>query len=260
LKTLDCHTVESTYESLERITAVSKSKIKSFFEEVGDLDLYYREHPHYSESGDVLLFELFQKQHNPKLEYDAVCWFHLSRTYSSETFKEGIKPLGSMLEEIWGFLYSLIDKDFNEQEWMNFKNNIITKHAGNGSFLYNLKTTDDFYWGPYAMLVHEIAHCSEEVNNHDYLEIPEIVEDICNTFQDVYGRNLKELFLEKTSSYVIKFISHETDIVYLKSALYYLYKNHFNEVLDDNNNACFDAKGKVIMHDSIVDVIEVNYK
>ncbi|NRS14938.1 hypothetical protein HP398_00635 [Brevibacillus sp. HB1.4B] len=261
MKILDCHNVKSTYESVEQITAVSKSKIKDFFEKVGNLELYYIDHPHCSKSGDEVLFELFQKQHNPELVYDAVYWFHLSRTRSSETFKEGIKPLGLILEEIWSFLYSLIEVDFSEREWLNFKNDIITKHAGNGSFLYNLKTTDEFHWGPYAMLVHEIAYCcSNDLKNHDYLEIPEVVADICNTFEDVHGRNLRELFLNSTSSYVIKFISHESDIAYLKSALYYLYKKYFNEALNGANNASFDAKGRVILPDSIVDVIKVDFK
>ncbi|AWI03207.1 hypothetical protein [Clostridium drakei] len=40
------------------------------------------------------------------------------------------------------------------------------------------------------MVVKDAAFSSEEIGNHDYLKIPEIVEDICVCFEKIYGINL----------------------------------------------------------------------
>lgn len=260
MKILDCQTVTSTYESLELIMNVSQSDIDGFFDDTGDLELYYKKHPRCDDSGDELLFKLFQKRFKSSTDFDGVYWFHLTRTYSGASFNEGIMPLGLIIDDIWGFLHSLIEKDISKQEWQNFKTNLIVKHKGHGAFLYNFKTSDDLHWGPYAMLVHEVAYCSDEVGNHDYLKIPEIIDDICKSFQEVYGRNLEELFLNNTSSFVVKFIDFETKKSHLEAALYYLYKKHFNEELSIYSNTCFDGGGKIISPDRIVDVIAVYSK
>ena len=52
--------------------------------------------------------------------------------------------------------------------------------------LNNEKTTNRLHSGPYAMLVKESAFRSSEIGNHDYLEFPEIVEDICNGYERQY--------------------------------------------------------------------------
>jgi len=66
----------------------------------------------------------------------------------------------------------------NKIEWERFVNSSV-------SFQYNLKTSSSIHWGPYAMLVKEIGF--NDVGNHDYLRVPEIVEDICLSFQQQYG-------------------------------------------------------------------------
>lgn len=43
-----------------------------------------------------------------------------------------------------------------------------------------MKLASKQLWGPYAMLVREVAALSKEVGNHDYLDAPEIIEDICH--------------------------------------------------------------------------------
>jgi len=71
------------------------------------------------------------------------------------------------------------------------------------------------------MLVKEIGF--NDVGNHDYLRVPEIVEDICLSFQQQYGIDLFHRYLSNTKSCIVKFYSENVKECYLYSALYYLY-------------------------------------
>ena len=72
-----------------------------------------------------------------------------------------------------------------------------------------MKVRNPFHWGPYAMLVKEIAFVTDEVRNHDYLDAPEIVEDICFTFSDKYNFDLLRIFKSNTYPCIVKFIFQE---------------------------------------------------
>ena len=56
---------------------------------------------------------------------------------------------------------------------------------------------ENCHYGPYAMLVREIAFNSQVVGNHDYLKIPEIIEDMCMDVQKVYGVDALNRFVKK---------------------------------------------------------------
>jgi hypothetical protein len=84
------------------------------------------------------------------------------------------------------------------------------------SFQYNLKTSGSIHWCPYAMLVKDIGF--NDVGNHNYLRVPEIVEDICLSFQQQYGVDLLQRYLNNTKSCIVKFYSNNIKEYYLYSA------------------------------------------
>ena len=63
--------------------------------------------------------------------------------------------------------------------------------------------------GPFAFLVRPIIFQSRQAGNHDYLGIPEIVEDICLSYEEMYGHSLRERFLEASRPCIVKFRTGE---------------------------------------------------
>ena len=56
---------------------------------------------------------------------------------------------------------------------------------------------------------------SQDIGNHDYLRTPEIVEDICITFDELYGTNLMPVFLKATEPCIVSFRDPQSVPYYL---------------------------------------------
>jgi hypothetical protein len=63
--------------------------------------------------------------------------------------------------------------------------------SGEISFLYNFKEEgpDDIHGGPFGFLVREVAFHSPSLSTHDYLGMPETIEDICHGDEDQFGES-----------------------------------------------------------------------
>ncbi len=117
--------------------------------------------------------------------------------------------------------------------------------------LFHMKSNDHDHWGPYGMLVREVAFCLAEVGNHDYLDIPEIVEDIALCFAEQYEFDLRSAFIENSKPCIVKFIDQNPHEWCLTPALYYLYTKFRGESLSRWCNTCFDGQGKPVRPDQI---------
>ena len=177
-----------------------------------------------------------------------------------ELFRQkGILPLGDRLNDIWEGLYSLLE-NFSRAKWDQFRHEMETKMRSDSSRLYRLKAHDSLHWGPFAMLVRESAFQPKEMGNYDYLRIPEIVDDICDSFKVTFGYNLADAYIDATKSYIVKFHSVTTKDYYIGVALYYLYKKYLNEPLSLHSNTCFDGMATKIEASSIISVNLIDYE
>lgn len=244
VKILDCETEDTAYTSLENITGISKQKFIDFFN-CFDMDKYYDE-VDYNGTGDQLLFEkLLEMTKGKDLSYDGTMWFHLSRTTKSEVFYQGILPLGQVINSLWYFLFTLQEGILTKKQWNLFRES-LTNSDEDYAFLYSMKISDSFHWGPYAMLIREIAFAAKDAGNHDYLDVPEIIEDICLPFQEKFNYDLLENFKQSTIPCIVKFQTADNEKSNLGIAMYYLYHKHKGEPLSLHSNICFDGEGKAI--------------
>jgi hypothetical protein len=107
--------------------------------------------------------------------------------------------------------------------------------------------------GPYAMLVRESAFRAREMGNHDYLWLPEIMEDICNGYRVAYGDVIHERLCNALTPFIVKFWS--TRILgknCVESAMYYLYSTAHEEELCDLANTCYDGANSRVPPERIV--------
>jgi hypothetical protein len=241
---LDCESTDSIYESLEAIAGAKRDAIESFLKST-DLNRA----PRYYPPNDFLLHG-FKQTFRSGLFYDATCWFHLTRVDDAATFDGGILPLGPQLDSIFNSLYRLLDGVVSKQQWDDFRQEIRRR----GSHIYKMKTENRFHWGPYAILIRDVAFKPKEVGNHDYFLGPEIIEDICYCFEEIYRVDVLGVFLNKTKPCIVKFIDAGTRTDYVRTALWHLHKIAWQEKCTDYCNNCFDGKGVPVRKDQILSV------
>lgn len=245
VKTLDCESFGSTILSLEKITNIEKEEIINFLSDF-DMCEFYELNPYYDDTGDVLLFDQFNSTFIPSLNYDKTIWFHLTRTSPSNDFKNGILPLGVVINDIWDSLYELASDFISREGWYKFRETLEVGNGGWLAHLYQMKTSNKFHHGPYAMLIRDTAFKPGEIGNHDYLDVPEIVEDICVSFEKLCGYDLLDQYRKATRPCIVKFVSNFGDPNNISPVLYYLYKKIHRKRLNLYCNTTYDAKGPIL--------------
>jgi hypothetical protein len=246
---LDCQTTDSIYMSLEAIAGANRGAIEAFLKDM-DLNSYYGGGSPPPCPGNEFLLDAFRCAFGTDLSYDKTCWFHLTRTDNASTFEDGILPLGQRLDSLFDWLYGLFDSAVTQQQWNDFRQEISQR----GSLIYKMKTESPFHWGPYAILVRDLAFKPVEVGNHDYFSGPEIIEDICDCFEKQYQVSLLKIFLQKTKPCIVKFIDYGTRSNYVRAALWHLHKIVWQETCTDYCNDCFDGKGVPVSREQILSV------
>lgn len=248
----DCEDQETTLISVANLYEVKSKNISDFLRNV-ELEKYYESHNLRSEmSMSYTLNLLVDKEfNNIKKLPDLVYWFHFTSATPNEKFQEGILPLGKALNKIWASFLDIFSNTDHEERLIRLKQEVI-----NGN-LYDEKVSDPFHWGPYAHLVKEVAFNNEEFWAHDYLQIPEIVEDICNMYEEKYSISIKSDVIKALVPCIIKFKSTKrTDKWVIYRAIIYLYRKLNNLPFIVDANTCFDSKNETI---PIKDIVKIEY-
>lgn len=200
------------------------------------------------------LFEYFRNKFGVGT-IDLIMWYHLSRSLNPESYYNGILPLDEILPQLQSDLYCLVKDEISIYEWEKICNG---KGAGFRKNRFDLKRECKDHYGPYAMLVREIAFNSNQVGNHDYLRIPEIIEDMCMGMENEYGIDLIGKYIEKSIPVITKFrkvvSDHGKDKNYIGTALCYLYCKLNNKKLSLICNTCFCGYGEGIKAEDIISV------
>ncbi len=249
---LDCTSVESTYRSFERILQLSRTDIDSIFNDF-DLAEHFTANPKDDRRPGEILLEIFSHQGCETKEPDETYWFHATRIPHSEKFADGIRPLHAQLEHIWKFLFTLVSDTFQERDWMQFRIKLETQHDSHHAHIYRIRTEGDIDSGPFGLLLREVAINPEEFGSVDYLAVPEIIEDICISFGEIYGEDLLEKFEQKTRPCIVTFSESEANPKALHKAIEYIYSEFCDEP-KDGCNTTYNGMGNVIPAEQIVKV------
>ncbi len=246
---LDCASVSSAYQSLEQIVQRSVDDIKSVFNNF-NLDHYSTINPSDVRKPGEILLEQLMDEGCEIAQPSEIYWFHATRVLRTDSFIDGIRPLNEQIERIWNDLFTLVSEDMSEFDWKQFRGNLETQQQGHHAEIYRNRTMKNDN-GPFGLLVREVAIRPEESGSVDYLKSPEIIEDICICFCDMYGKDLLELYQENSRRCIVTFTDSEPRTNALHKAIFYLYLVFRNEPLD-GCNTCFDGNGTAILPEKIV--------
>lgn len=253
---LDCSSLQSTQRSLEKIIEIPSTGMLEALSHF-DLDQFCVEHQSDDRKpGAILLEEVFNVDAGTKIP-ESISWFHGTRVINPESFRvNGVRPLSNQLDQIWIDLFSIVDHSINQQEWETFRSAVETTHPSHSANLYRMKTRDILHWGPHAVLVRDVLVNPTKFESVDYLNTPEIVEDISRCLHERTGHDLLSAFQQRSHACIIKFNDNTPIPDSVPIALHYLYCITQNIDLFPGCNTCFDGNGHPIEANHII-AIEV---
>lgn len=234
---LDCESFDDAVVSLSKIFQTTPEKLKDLLsaKEIGvRFERHWRELPDFAD----YLYAIAEGHLGCPLPLDAVCWFHTTRVLPGTTFSEGILPLNAALPALKERLIEAVD-DPSLKAQLRYALHV----GGVGDHHYANKTQNSMHWGPYAILVREVASCAADLSQHDYLAMPEIIEDICNGFDGPVRDELLTVFSAKLRPAVVKFTAPvDQGEAYIATALCYVRSMIQEGRLDTNSVICFDGE------------------
>jgi len=249
---LDCENVQTTLNSISRLYGINENDISDYLKGI-DLENYFLENELYREEQikDTLirLFgnEFAELEKTPDLIY----WFHGTRILKNEGLEEGILPLGRVIYKIWDSLFAIFSDTHHQEKLKKLR------AKGLQSSHYNNRLSGNRDSGPYALLVKEARFGSKELWPHNYLKIPEIIEDICSSYSDEYGESIIEDVIYSLVPCIVKIKSIKNmGKWHVNTALYYLYHKLNNMSLNMDCNTCYDAENKTI---PVSDIVKIEF-
>jgi hypothetical protein len=251
---LDCSSLQSTQLSLGQILEIPSSHILEALTHF-DLGQFCVEHQSDDRKpGIILLEEVFNVDAGTKIP-EGILWFHGTRVINPESFGvNGIRPLSNQLDRIWIDLFSIVNHYVHQQEWETFREAVETTHPGHSANLYRMRIQDTLLWGPYAVLVRDVLVNPTKFESVDYLNTPEIIEDIGRCFHERTEHDLLSAFQQRSHACIIKFYDNTPRPDSVPIALHYLYCITQDRDLFPGCNTCFDGNGHLIQPHQIIEV------
>jgi hypothetical protein len=240
MATLDCESLESAMQSICTLYGIEKTTLVKFLRSVDLDDEFRRKTIHKDCAGH--LHDLFHAEFgSPCHPLESVCWFHLTRISKSADFSEGILPLDLALDKVWTTVISIPRDSRTRAKLEKLRTNGVT------NLLYTLKVGNRRAGGPFALLVRESAFCPKSVGNHDYLDIPEIIEDICLGYQESYGTSIQVEISAGLAKCIVKFEAKpDGGSMPVERALQYCWIKVHNDELSTTINWCYDGGGETV--------------
>lgn len=244
---IDCESYSTTIDTVSQVFRCSPAKLVSILRSV-DVHGVYEEYGRHIEipSEEYLLNYVCDKLGEPSV-ISSVCWFHTTRTAVTNSFDNGILPLGEVLGEIWNTLVSLAPNKQIKTELEKLKS------VGSANFQYNLKVSDEVHWGPYGILVRDVAFHASDLSQHDYLGMPEIIEDLLQDFSSTDVDLLKHYSAVLVPK-IVKFRSTQGVNYALEGALCYAYDCSWGLKPRGWSVKCFDGGNVKVLSSNIIKV------
>ncbi len=186
-------------------------------------------------------------------------WFHGTRSMIPASFENGILPLQDILPNLQKSLDELAESHGISQVTM------ISEAHRHYEFLINTKKHSDIDKGPCAMLNLDAVINAASYTCHNYIDMPEIIEDYAHVKYGDCSVELLELYREAASPIIVEFWTAPDDpynpnIKHIVSTiLFYLYKVIHSEQdrMGLYCNTCYSGHGNKITSEQILKVFKI---
>lgn len=247
ISVLNCKTFDLTLHSIETLVGLSRKiileTIKGF-----DCNQFSQEHADDSRKLKEILPELLSQRGATIQVPDQIYWFHGTRVLQPDSLRAGLYPLDRQIDRIWDDLFGLAQRWVSQDQWNAFRGKVETT---NSRVSHRLKFKED--QGPHAVLVRDVLIEPNRFESVDYLDCPEIIKDICGSFDEGFGKDLLKLFRDSSHPCIVTFLDDQPRNDAIGAATTYIWCIARNEdcLLC---NTCYEANGRVISKTAIIDV------
>jgi len=239
---LDCETSESILTSLENIFSTNKNEILSFIMN-NNLDEIWRKSKQ-EKCAYQYYYEEFRKKFKLNTQEIEAFWFHNTRVQESICFLEGILPLEEAIPRVEILVDEIVaDLGINHNSNKALFATIIQ---------HKLNTSTDR--GPWGFLIKDFAFCLPD-GIHNYLEMPEIVEDVIRFKYNNHYHQIVKKYKEVTTPCIVKFkVSRNFHPDNLAFVIHYIYQKENKLELNENCNTNLSNCGESISQDMIIKI------
>lgn len=248
VQVLDCSNVESALASLAASAGVSTDRLRGALDAVADEEILETEDPNRAMEGLV-------ERHLgvPFGSLTAVRYFHGTRTIDPDRIRrEGLLPLGAVIDRIWDTLRALAGDRLDTQQWQMLRSMMEEGRPGHFADLYALKTRNAHLHGPYGLLIRDELLRPRDIGNTDYVKAPEIIDDIAITASEQFGVDLSGTYRAASRSCIVAFDVPSADPPAEISAACWYVRTHPD--LTRNGTWAFDGQGHAVTPEAIVSV------
>jgi hypothetical protein len=248
---LDCETRQSAEASVLAAFGCTQSALRAFLGDPSHLAHYEANWQTIPVDFDRFLYQrACETLGSPTLPTE-FCWFHGTRVPLGTTFEEGILPLGLVVPSLQARLVAELEDPAARAA---VERAFATK--GGNSFHFGEKLSHEVHSGPYAILVREVADYANELSQHDYLRMPEIIEDLCDEVRAECGLDLLPVYEERWQPVLVKFVAPAGDSgdYALGVALRYLRAMELEGKPDRGAVWCFDGENEAVPPERILSV------
>ena len=254
--TLDCETPESALHSVSNILGLTCTDLIGFIKRF-DLDDYIEKRGLAEDRPADIVLKSLLTQMDCSWGFSHTAWFHMTRCLPTQKFEQGLKPLLSIIDDIWELLFEINPSTIARPKWDEYRKLLETDRSASHLGYYHHRINTPGEQGPDGILVNELRSggvggiCTQD---HYLKEAPEIVICICKYF----GGNLLDEYTKATKPYIVKFETTDCKLDHLSTALYYVYERQHSEPQFNNTyNADYRGGGISIQADQIRKVIPV---
>lgn len=249
---LDCATRSSTEDSLVAAFGCTAKALRAFVSDPKAGPYFEKNWERLPEFERWVYQRACERLGQPRLP-DEICWFHGTRVPGDTSFSEGLLPLGAWLPRLRAsVLATLGDADALREVGLAFD------REGGFGMHFRSKLKQPIHWGPYAILVREVADNPRAVSQHDYLGMPEIIVDLCEDVRLASGLDLLANFEQRWKPAMVKFVaptrSTSSGEFALATALCYLRDLALKGRPSTNSVWCFDGENNPIPPERILGV------
>lgn len=203
---LDCESHQSAEASVLAAFGCTQSALRAFLRDPSHLAHYEANWRTIPVDFDRFLYQRACETLGAPTLPTEFCWFHGTRVPLGTTFEEGILPLGQVVPSLQARLVAELEGPAARAA---VERAFATR--GGNSFHFGEKLSHDVHGGPHAILVREVADYANELGQHDYLRMPEIIEDLCEEVRADCGLDLLPVYEERWRPAMVKFVAPADD-------------------------------------------------
>lgn len=196
---LDCASRATTEAGLSAVFSCTVEQLRSFVADPAR-EAFFEANWSKLPAFEDWLYAQACEQFGPPTLPTELCWFHGTRVPAGTTFAEGIFPLGQGIGRLREAILSTLDDEAAQAAVR-----VAFDRQHGKSMHFRNKVDHDIHWGPFAILVREVADHASAIGQHDYLAMPEIIDDLCEEVRISDGLDIRAAFEQRWVPAMVKF-------------------------------------------------------